>query len=225
MKFDLCLKALKKFLEDSLCDFFENLVVDCSLVLHGLLLVVGDTNCQESHTLLREICDGRRTGLGVEIVDLLLHQLHGLVFYLVAPVLSHHLALVREVQFLLVLDDRPGGVNKVAESINGHSLGSIGSIGGDLWVEAILGPNREPLLEDLALVSELCLAVNFVREQHELNGEEFLSSRVLELIWLVDVRPKLVDVLVDQGFDGIRVLATGVVSDHKEQALSSRLPE
>lgn len=71
--------------------------------------------------------------------------------------------------------------------------------------------------ELFALLNELILLVDLVREHGELKVEEVGGFGVLELLRLVDLVPDVVHVLVDDGADALEIVPSVIeVTQHEK---------
>ena len=71
--------------------------------------------------------------------------------------------------------------------------------------------------ELFALLNELILLVDLVREHGELKVEEVGGLGVLELLRLIDLVPDVVHVLVDDGADALEIVPSVIeVTQHEK---------
>jgi len=121
----------------------------------------------------------------------------------------------------LVADDAPSLVNKDWHTVHWDVLSRSPRI----QEVSVLSLNAESTTNLLSFGCERVWLKNFVRHHDELKFEEVFRLRLGKLLWLVDLRPDLIQVLVDHGLDLFELNAVVVVAQHEEKFLRGLLVE
>ena len=125
---ELVVKADEQFLDEVvrelLLDFFE----DVSLVLACFSLVVFDSFLQDGGAPDAKVFHQASLGFSLELTKQIFDLVDGFLFDLTTSIVSHHLALIGEVELLVVADHVPRLLQEEAKTINGYHLTWITSI-------------------------------------------------------------------------------------------------
>ena len=143
-------------------------------------------------------------------MDLPGDKFEGLLFELSATQVGNHYSLVRKVQLLLRADLFPGVLHEKREAIHRDGLTDL-----DTREQAIRLSVIEASSELFALLNELILLVDLVREHGELKVEEVGGLGVLELIWLLNFFPDIIHILVNYRTNSLIIVSSVIeVTQH-----------
>lgn len=140
-----------------------------------------------------------------------MHYCERLFLELAAAEARDHDALVGQVKLLLRADLFPGVLHKEGQPVHRDVLSIIRT-----WEQAIRGFHIEAGAELRALLEELLLLEDLVREHAVLEVKEVLRATVFKGIRLVNLVPDIGNILVDNRSDALEVVAPVVkVSEHE----------